>query len=218
MSGKEPTIVNDIIEGSSPIRKESNLHFATPRTFFQISFNQQTHVSEVVEIASPTIKVDWKNPKIYENGKCKPLFIHNELDLPVPSCIGITSDSSTVASSCSESVIMDQEDVWEQAVMQRDRMNKECSAVVYFPPFRSINEFEFFSPTLTCMDVDDNPAIPLCAYDVDTDKCLSFKKSFFCIFPSYYHLVRKRTLSSSSDEDHWRRSFLGYQQLDKSLL
>lgn len=194
------------------------LNFSAPKKFLQIYFNTETQLAKTIEISSPSIKVDWRNPKIYINldEKQKPLYVH-DFDFSVPSCIWSSSDSSTASSSHSESESMDEE-LWDIAVKERDKIQKGSSSAVYCP-FRCINEFEFFAPSLTCLDVDDNPALPLFDYNEDMDKCLRFTRNFWCIFPPYFYQARKRASISCSDDDDRRRAFYGnYQELEKYAL
>jgi hypothetical protein len=188
-----------------------SIQFSTPRDFFQIYFNQRTKSAKAVRISSPSIQGHWNHPSPYApvDEKCLPVPVVDLHGL-VPSGMGSSFDSSSTASSCSEADVMD-EDVWGRAIPERV---KECSAVVYFP-FRCINEFEFFSPTLSSIDVDDNPALPLFENPIDAYKCMGIK-SLCCIFPSTYPKMRKRALHESSDD--WRRVFFGYSESDKYFI
>jgi len=192
----------------------SNLNFITPRNFIQIYFNIEKHTAHTVEVSSssspppapPPIKGDWRDPKVYlnSNEKHHALFSHDH-DLQIPSCIWPSSDASTASSSGSDDAIS--MDVWDIAVQERIKLQRECSAAVYFP-FRCMNDFEFFTPSVTCLDVDDNPALPLFQLDVDVTMCWSFRKRLWCIFPFF---PKKPQSTNVSSNEEWKRNFYTYR-------
>ena len=184
----------------------SDLHFETPRNFLQVYFVKELQSAHTIEISSPSIDVNWMNPDIYVNvdDDRQALLVH-DIEPPVPCFIW-----SSTESSCSDSEIMDDEDLWDPAaVKERDKVHDKCSAFVYFP-FLCMNEF-----VLTCMDVDDDPAVPLCIHNFDAKKRSSIVKgSLCCSFPHYHH----RRLASSSVTDDWKDAFSGYQTFDTNCL